>query len=204
MNYIASLPDELTLWFRDTPPIFVTHGVPGSPWDGIARYTSEKRLVELGRMIKPDFLIVGHTHLQLDRTIHFDDRSLRIFNPGAVGIPLDGQPMANYMILDSSEAGWTPTFRRVRYDVEKMLQAFRQVDYVEHTGAVGRMFIEEIRLARPIVAPYLRWKSQYYPDQMETMTMAEEFLRLPPEKIWSLLPSNYQINPQFPIQFGTW
>ena len=74
---------------------------------------------------------VGHTHLPMiwecraegqvvqvgaqSRTVTLDPASRYIVNPGSVGQPRDGSPLAAYAILD--EAAAAVEFRRVPYDI---------------------------------------------------------------------------------------
>ncbi len=69
----------------------------------------------------PDLLVVGHTHLPMQRTIaRPDGGTTRVVNPGSVGLPFDGDPRAAYGILHDDgrvEA------RRVAYDVDAAVVA---------------------------------------------------------------------------------
>ncbi|MEZ4582429.1 MAG: hypothetical protein R3A10_12470 [Caldilineaceae bacterium] len=61
-------------------------------------------------------IVAAHTHRPLDR----DLGRWRVFNGGAVGLPYNGDPRAQYLLLDlvATPDGptWTPCFRQVDYD----------------------------------------------------------------------------------------
>ena len=85
------------------------------------------------RRLRPDVrgCFVGHTHLPMiwacssdgrveqvgaeSQTVTLDPTCRYVVNPGSVGQPRDGSPLAAYAILD--EAAATVEFRRVAYDI---------------------------------------------------------------------------------------
>jgi diadenosine tetraphosphatase ApaH/serine/threonine PP2A family protein phosphatase len=85
------------------------------------------------RRLRPDMrgCFVGHTHLPMiwacssegrvvqvraeSRTVRLDPACRHIVNPGSVGQPRNGNPLAAYAILD--EEAVTIEFRRVPYDI---------------------------------------------------------------------------------------
>lgn len=116
----------------------------GSGWlaaHGSPRDTDEYLFDRLGFEVAFDTLwrlrpgtqgcFVGHTHLPMiwacssdgrvvqvgaeARTVTLDPACRYIVNPGSVGQPRDGSPLAAYAILD--EAAATVEFRRVVYDI---------------------------------------------------------------------------------------
>ena len=109
------------------------------------------------RRLRPDVrgCFVGHTHLPMiwacssdgrvaqvgaeSRTVRLDPACRYVVNPGSVGQPRDGNPLAAYAILD--EAAATVEFRRVPYDVaaaqEKIYDAMLPSMLAERL-AIGR------------------------------------------------------------------
>ncbi len=61
----------------------------------------------------PIVVVVGHTHVQLDRTTPV---GRRLVNAGSVGLPCQGEPGAFWAIL-----GPDVELRRTSYDVERAL-----------------------------------------------------------------------------------
>ncbi|MDY6931769.1 MAG: metallophosphoesterase family protein [Halobacteriota archaeon] len=106
--------------------------VHGSPMDPISEYVGNTYVAdEVFHFVEDELIILGHTHVPLsfadtkDRIIARDylhGGSLKIdsrciLNPGSVGQPRDGNPMASYAILDLSEMEFF--VHRVYYDVKK-------------------------------------------------------------------------------------
>jgi len=73
-------------------------------------------------------IILGHTHIQHKAVI--DDRL--IVNPGSVGQPRDKDSKAAYAVLnaDAKEVD----FRRVEYDIERVISAVESADLPAETG----------------------------------------------------------------------
>ena len=168
---IGSWPDTLNLRYRDTPQIMVCHGTPQSPWDSIYSTSTDEEIGKLLSTVETDFVICGHTHLPMDRQVG----RWRIFNPGSVGVPLDGVHSASYMILAGNEQGWTPTFRRVPFDYEAVFDEFERSAYNRESGPVGRLVVEIYRTARPLMG-FIRWRETYKPESALTHELVNEFL----------------------------
>ena len=168
---IASWPDTLNLRFRDAPPIQVFHGTPDSPWDSIYWTLTDEEIEKLLGNVEADYVICGHTHLPMDRQAG----RWRIFNPGSVGVPLDGILSAGYMILEGNEQGWTPTFRRIPFDYETVFEEFEKSGYNKEGGPMGRLVVEIYKTARPLLG-FLRWREKYKPGSLLTYDLVEEYL----------------------------
>ncbi|MCL5995437.1 MAG: hypothetical protein M1546_05200 [Chloroflexi bacterium] len=105
-------------------------------------------------------VIAAHTRIALDRVV---DR-WHIVNPGSVGIPLDGDFSASYMILESSPSGWRATLRRVPFDCGPVFKEFERQRFVEQCGVVGQLIVQEFKTARLQLLPLLYWRNATCPD----------------------------------------
>jgi predicted phosphodiesterase len=101
---LGALPDRAPL--GDT---LICHASPAGDMQGFASDASDAD-EELLTAVQARRLVVGHTHVQFQRTAG----GVAIVNPGSVGLPLDGDRRAAWAILhdDSVE------LRRVGYDVD--------------------------------------------------------------------------------------
>lgn len=168
---IACWPDSLNLRFEEAPPIQVFHGTPNDPWDSIYWTMTDEEIEKLLSAVEAEFVICGHTHLPLDR----QSGKWHIFNPGSVGVPLDGVFSASYMILEGNAAGWKPTFRRVPFDYEAIFQEFETSGYNDQAGPIGHLTVEIYKRARPVLG-FLRWREKSKPGSLLTDELVEEFL----------------------------
>jgi diadenosine tetraphosphatase ApaH/serine/threonine PP2A family protein phosphatase len=107
----------LPLW-QPFPGGEAWHGSPRSDVDGFLPDPQDHDAALLEDRT-PELLVVGHTHLPMQRTIVRDDGgTTRIVNPGSVGLPFDGDPRAAYGVL---HADGRVEQRRVEYDRERTI-----------------------------------------------------------------------------------
>jgi len=113
-KYLRGLREELMLTYGDRR-IYVVHG---SPRDPLLEYVfpdlPNRELLELTRKVDADVLVLGHTHVPMQRVI----QGKLVLNPGGVGQPRDRDPKASYMLLTLDDE-ISVKHERVEYDVEK-------------------------------------------------------------------------------------
>jgi hypothetical protein len=112
---------------------------------------------------------------------------------------MDGTHDACYLLLDSADDHWKPTFRRAPYDFDRVEAAFQQHGLDEVLGVEGLLKCEQIRRSRPVINAYSRWLAGCYPGESWSFHRAYEFLALPLEAIWGYLGSGYRVNPHVPL-----
>lgn len=175
LNVVAGLPDSLSLRFRDAPPIFVCHGIPDNPWQSITPLSTLAEIQTWLSKISETTVICGHSHIPMER--HIDH--WHIFNPGSVGMPLDGQFTASYMILDGNEQGWDLCeYRRISFDYDSLYDHFERERFADHCGIQEQLVIEEFRTAQLQFHPFILWRRENYPNQTVTEEMLNTFLNL--------------------------
>jgi predicted phosphodiesterase len=187
-NTIAALPDQLTLYYPDAPPIRVVHGLPGDPFRSLDRLTSIEEARALLAGIAEQVVISGHYHLSFDRRID----GWRVLNPGSLGVPLDGCQDAHYLLLESHNGDWQATFRRVPVDYAPLYAEFARQRFVEQTGVIGHLIVEQFRHARPIIVAYDRWRRDHAPDTEWSIPQVDAFLTS--DNWHSYIPAVYQYN----------
>jgi predicted phosphodiesterase len=180
---IAAWPDQLCLRFPDGPPIRVLHGSPRSHWEGMTAITPEERLIERLAGVEESLVICGHTHLATDRSVG----QWRVLNPGSVGVPLDGDRRAGYMLIDALDGAWRPTWRRVEYDLGRLLERMRRP-----RGVVAALVRREFETARTQLVPFRRWLSERDPGARPSLELLPEFERA---SLWELTSPHFRVNP---------
>ena len=168
---IAAWPDTLQLRFPDGPAIRVVHGSPRDHWEGIFPTSTGAEIEEMLAGVEEPVIIAAHTHLPLDRTA--GDR--RILNPGSVGIPLDGNPDASYMLLTVTNGEGHAEHRRVPYDRAPLHAEFERQRFIDEHGLVGHFVVEEFRSSSIHVAAFLHWHAACCPEEPHTMELLAEF-----------------------------
>jgi predicted phosphodiesterase len=187
---IAAWPESISLRYEDAPPALVVHASPKSVWKAIYSTAPDHEIIPLMEGVTETTVICGHTHLPLDRQVG----QWRILNPGAVGMPLDGQFSAGYMLLDGDADGWRPTFRRVPFDYAALFEAYDRIDILYQLGSTGRLFMEEHRTARPQLYPFNEWHRLCAPDEPRTIALAERFIREVTDKDQYMPPAYWREN----------
>jgi predicted phosphodiesterase len=191
---VAALPDTLTLYYPDAPPLRVVHGYPDTHWDGMYPSTPDDEAIAHYRGVREESIVCGHIHLTQTRTLRENGRCWRIFNPGSAGLPLDGRPgEAPYLILDGSVDGWQPTFVRARCDPAPLIAALSSDAYSTAHGPFAPLYADEMRTARLRVWPFNLWRAKRYPGLDATAAMSAEFLALG-DGIWDWTHRDFWLN----------
>ena len=124
--WFEQLPLEVRLTLPDGTRVLGVHSTPGTDdGAGIIPLLSDDELRVLLAPAEADLVIVGHTHVPLDRTLD----GVRVFNLGSVSNPLRERLEASYAILDAHETGHTVQLRYVDYDHEEVIKALQRVKH---------------------------------------------------------------------------
>lgn len=188
---IAGWPDTLSLRFPDAPPIRVVHGSPRANTDPIYAISPEAEVAARLAGVEEPILITAHTHLPLDRRCG----PWRVFNPGSVGVPLDGAPggqyLARYLLLEAAAGDWRAEFRAVPFDVQPVLAEFQRQGFVDECGVTARLVIQEFEQARLRISPFMAWRAARRPGAPLTPELLAEFATIDP---WAYTPAAYHLN----------
>lgn len=99
--------------------VLFCHATPESDILVFTQLTPEEKLLPLFEHLNVSLVVVGHTHMQFDRTIG----SVRVVNAGSVGLPF-GRTGADWLLLDTDIQ-----FRHTDYDVAQAAEQIRQSNY---------------------------------------------------------------------------
>ena len=125
-NWFEQLPLELRLTLPDGTRLLGVHAAPGlDDGIGITPLLSDDELRGLLAPAGADLVIVGHTHVPLDRTIDH----VRVFNLGSISNPMRPRVAASYAILEANESGHNLQLRYVDYDRQA---AIGELERVKH------------------------------------------------------------------------
>ncbi len=172
---LACMPDTLALRFLDAAPIRMFHGIPDDPFVAINPDSAEEQVASWLAGVMETTVICAHSHIPMERQVG----RWHIFNPGSVGVPLDGDHRASYMILQGDHQGWElEDYRRIHIDSQAIFEEFERQRFVEQCGVTARLLIREFRSARLQLFPYIVWKQQHHPDQPDSAELLERFLAL--------------------------
>lgn len=120
-KYLKSLPktQELTLAGKS---ILMTHGSPASSTEHLLPKTPDSRFAELAEIAGTDIVLCGHSH----QSFTYESGKTLFINPGSVGRPDDGNPLASYAILTIENGTVDVAFYRIPYDIMAAVRQMRQ------------------------------------------------------------------------------
>jgi predicted phosphodiesterase len=130
-TFISNFQPTVTLNLENGLDLLCFHGSPTSFDDIILPTTSSEDFQKFLGAYADNILTGGHTHMQQIRR----NGERFFFNPGSVGFAYshyqaDGQfradPWAEYAILTVENGETSLEFRRIPFDVEKLIQIYRE------------------------------------------------------------------------------
>jgi predicted phosphodiesterase len=125
-DWFEQLPLEVRLTLPDGTRLLGVHAAPGlDDGPGITPLLSDDELRALLAPAEADLVIVGHTHVPLDRTID----GVRVFNLGSVSNPLRQRLEASYAILEVDSSGHNVQLRYVDYDRQAVIEELYRVKH---------------------------------------------------------------------------
>lgn len=123
-DWFVQLPLELRLTLPDGTRLLGVHAAPGTDdGPGIIPLLNDDELRTLLAPAEADLVIVGHTHVPLDRSID----GVRVVNIGSVSNPMRARLEASYALLDADASGYQVQMRYVDYDREAVIEALQRV-----------------------------------------------------------------------------
>jgi putative phosphoesterase len=141
--FLEALPLTQRLEVDGLGDTLFCHATPRDDEEIVTPLTSDERLAGILVGIDAEAVVVGHTHMQEDRTVG----GIRWINAGSVGLPYEDDIQAFWALL-----GPDVDFRRTPFDAEAAIRAFE---------AVGRedaaQFAENFR-----IAPSRREAAEYF------------------------------------------
>lgn len=185
---IAGLPDDLLLLYPDAPDVHLCHAIPGDCWTGIyaPEFSPDDTVNEWLSKGRAQTIFCGHTHVPLNRHVG----PYHILNPGSVGVPLLGDAVSSYMILDGTQDGWTLAHHRtLPMDITPLFPKWDSTRFVERGGVIAQMVIEEFKQARLAVHPFNAWMKAHHPGEMATLEHGQAFLKIDP---WPYIIDTYR------------
>jgi predicted phosphodiesterase len=170
---MAQLPFDLRL--PEAPNLYFVHASERDDHDSLASHTPEQDLLELFPTAQEQVLIRAHNHAGQVRVW---DRGL-IVTSGSVGLPLDGSPTAQYLLLDQGKNGWKIQHQSVPYRLDAAISRFHDTGYLSAVGPMAHLYFREVLTASHHIVPFLRLYSQWSKQGEISLSQAvDRFLSL--------------------------
>lgn len=126
LSWFRNLALDMRLVLPDGSRVLAVHSAPGTDdGTGIRFNISDEDLQRLVLDVEAELVLVGHTHLPLDRKVG----NIRIINPGSISNPFSPDLRASYAILEADENGYQICHRQVEYDRDAVIRAIQEVNH---------------------------------------------------------------------------
>jgi predicted phosphodiesterase len=176
LHTIRTLPPAMHIVIDGAPPIFMVHGVPGNPHVGFYPAIPDTEIEALLEDVDEPLVICAHTHRPLDRA----SGRWRILNAGSVGLAYNGDPRAQYLLLDLVDGphgpAWRPTFRQAIYDHSVIPPAYRASGMQQAGGPIADLALRTLMSGDPWSSDFgvwlRRWPAERKPKTGDEMAAA--------------------------------
>ena len=146
LDWLTNLPLEVRVTLPDGTRLLGVHASPGrDDGPGLQLQHSDGKLERLLAGCEADVVIVGHTHVPLDRQVGM----IHIINLGSISNPVTPGLQATYVLLDVDEHGYSVQLRRVVYDREAVIRAIEHSRHPTPSFLIGFMRGERISSSDP-------------------------------------------------------
>lgn len=165
----------LNLRLPEAPNLFVVHASERDDHDTIESHTPEQVLHDMFPSAQARYIIRAHNHFG----------QVRVWEKGfiitcsSVGLPLDSNPTAQYLLLEQVKNEWKIQHQSVPYPLEATLSRFHDTNYLTSVGPMGHLFYREVVTASHQIVPFLRLFAQWSKQEDISLSRAvDRFLSL--------------------------
>ena len=124
LKWLRKLPEHSSPLLEEKRT-YIVHGSPQQPYrEYLHPENIQNKANYLHNLTGSQLIILGHTHIPV---IHPTEKGL-IINPGSVGQPRDGNPMASYMHIELDE---TPkvSHGRIEYNIDQVTEKMEKLGF---------------------------------------------------------------------------
>ncbi len=148
---LAQLP--ATLKVQGAEDVLFVHASARNDHDLVFPYTTDAAVEQMFAGSNERWLVRGHNHFASVRL--WENR--RIVTVGAVGLPLDGTPAAQFTVMEKRGEEWRVEHRCARYDVGETVRRFHDSGYLDTGGPMAQLYLREVLTASFHMIPFLKF-----------------------------------------------
>jgi len=121
-GWLVEMPVEERVTLPDGTRVLLVHASPGTDdGAGLRETQSEEEFAAQLLGAEAELVVVGHTHLPIDRT----GGGVRVWNLGSVSMPFTEDKRAMWTLLEANDEGYTLTRQFASYDVVEWLNRLK-------------------------------------------------------------------------------
>lgn len=135
-DWLARLPVERRVTLPGGTRVLMVHASPGTDdGPGLSDELSDQELSDAVAQADADLVLVGHTHVPMDRTV----AGVRVVNPGSVSNPVAGSRSSTWTLLAADATGYRLEHRALPFDVDAFADDLRRSTYPGAEWLLGRL-----------------------------------------------------------------
>lgn len=120
LDFFRELQPAQIITICDMPSITICHGSPRKLTEKLL--PGDSRTYEIMASTNSDVILCGHTHIQ-NKIEHCGKI---VLNPGSVGVPLNSDGKAQFLILHGKNQAWAEEFISLEYNVSQAIEELRE------------------------------------------------------------------------------
>jgi predicted phosphodiesterase len=133
---LAELP--LAMRLPDVPDLVFVHASTRRDNDGVQPYTPAADIAAMFAETPEHLIVRGHDHWCQVRLWN----GHTIVTAGSVGMPLDEQITAQYVLLEQCNGHWEIQHQSVAYDHDAAVERFASTGYLQTAGPMARLMLQ--------------------------------------------------------------
>lgn len=120
IHFFESLSHVQEIVIEDLPTLTICHGSPNRTNEKLL--PGNEKTLEIMEKSPTSYILCGHTHIQ-GKIMH---QGKAVLNAGSVGVSLNSNGKAQFMILHGEDGSWREEFISMDYDVEKVIEELHE------------------------------------------------------------------------------
>jgi putative phosphoesterase len=126
LEFLRDLPRHRSLRAEGID-ILLCHGTPAAQTDALDEDDDEEYLLRQREVANAPLVVCGRTHRAFARSV----LDTLFVNPGSVGMPVDGAPLARYAVVNTEDEPWSAELLAVEYDLAEARRQRRALGHPE-------------------------------------------------------------------------
>jgi predicted phosphodiesterase len=168
VDEMKALSMHVTLEGPDGQNVLICHAAPHTLQRSIAETLDERMASELAK-VSASAIVGGHLHKQWHR--HWGGKLLILAGGG--GLPLQGEHVAEYLLLTYRKKGWQFRYKTLPFDYRAALDAVLASPSLEQSGPIGWLMLDELLVQQDRLMPFFgQYCARPYPASWDGWAMS--------------------------------
>jgi putative phosphoesterase len=179
-DYLDNLPTAIEL-----DDVVIFHASPGDLSGGVMPFHDDAKIAERFAGVPQKIIVTAHTHITMVR--QWQDKL--IINPGSVGMNLEGNGMASYVVLTRMEARFMVQHRRVTWDAERLMRDAETSGYLKAAYPMSMGFLMQMQTGHvylPVMEAHLKQLRESGLSWEEAL-QALDFAKIEPKRDYGMV-----------------